>query len=100
VPRDETAYVADVVEACTRAGLGQGTQLKALPVPVPEQAPAAHPAQEAHRLPETHCESLVHQQGTPAAVQTPLGDVTVSQLPIEHDQANATEVTVSQSSLS
>jgi hypothetical protein len=47
-----------------------------------------------------HCESLVHQHATPPAVQEPPGDETVLQLPIEHDQALATDVAVRQSSLS
>lgn len=79
---------------------GYGTQLNALPVPCPVQAPAAHPAQLAHRSPLGHCESLVHQHGTPAAVQDALGDVTSSQLPLEQDHASAVDAIVSQSSLS
>jgi hypothetical protein len=76
-----------------------GLQLKALPTLVPVQAPGAHPAQIKH-APLGHCESLVHQQGTPAAVHMPLGDDTSLQLPMEHDHALATDVAVSQSSLS
>lgn len=77
-----------------------GTQLKGLPVPLPVQASAAHPAQLLHRAPAGHCESLVHQQAMPAAVHCPLGDLTSSQFPIEHDHALATDVAVTQSSLS
>ena len=68
--------------------------------PLPEQAPGAHPGPAAHSAPLGHCESLVHQQGTPAAVHEPVGDETLSQLPIEHDHALATEAVVWQSSLS
>jgi hypothetical protein len=71
-----------------------------LPPTVPVQAPAAHPFHEAHSAPLGHCALLVHQQGTPAAVQVPLGEETVSQLPAEHDHASAVEVNTSQSSLS
>jgi hypothetical protein len=78
----------------------QGTQWNALPVPLPVQASVAQPAQFAQTAPGEHCESLVHQQGTPAAVHLPVGVVTVLQLPIEHDHAFATEVAVWQSSLS
>jgi hypothetical protein len=74
--------------------------LKAFPVPLPAQAPDAHPAQLAQRAPLGHCESLVHQHGTPAAVHLALGDATLSQLPIEQDHVFATDVAVSQSSLS
>jgi hypothetical protein len=77
-----------------------GAQWNAFAVPFPVQAPDAHPAQLAHWVPLGHCESLVHQQGTPAAVHDPLGDVTLLQLPMEHDHALATDVAVSQSSLS
>ena len=77
-----------------------GTQWNALPVPLPVQLPDAHPAQLAHRAPLGHCESLVHQHGTPAAVHLPLGEDTLSQLPIEQDQALATDVAVTQPSLS
>jgi len=71
-----------------------------LPLPVPLQAPSAHPAQLTHWASPGHCASLVHQHGTPAAVHWPPGDVTLSQLPIEQDQVLATEVAVSQSWLS
>jgi hypothetical protein len=64
------------------------------------QAPDAHPDHDAHCVLLGHCESLVHQQGIPAAVHRPVGDDTLSQLPIEHDHALATETAVSQSSLS
>jgi hypothetical protein len=63
-------------------------------------APGAHPDHVAHIVPLGHCESLVHQQGIPAAVHRPLGDETLSQLPTEHDHALATDVAVWQSSLS
>jgi hypothetical protein len=78
----------------------QGTQLNALPVPVPVHVPAAQPAHAPHSAPLPHCESLVHQQGMPDAVQVPDGEDTVSQLPPEQDHATATEVAVSQSVLS
>jgi hypothetical protein len=71
-----------------------------LPVPVPVQAPEAQPFQLEHRAPLGHCELLVHQHGTPAAVHVPVDEVTVSQLPEEHDHASAVEVAVWQSSLS
>jgi len=71
-----------------------------LPVPLPVQLPDVHPAQLAHWAPLGHCESLVHQHGTPAAVHLPLGEDTLSQLPIEQDQALATDVAVTQLSLS
>ena len=71
-----------------------------MPLPVPLQAPSAHPAQLTHWASPGHCASLVHQHGTPAAVHWPPGDVTLSQLPIEQDQVLATEVAVSQSWLS
>jgi hypothetical protein len=64
------------------------------------QAADAHPDHAAHCVPLGHCESLVHQQGTPAAVHWPVGDETLSQLPIEHDHELATEAAVWQSSLS
>jgi hypothetical protein len=64
------------------------------------QLPDAHPPQVEHRAPPGHCASLVHQQGTPAAVHWPLGEVTLSQLPIEQDNVLATDVAVWQSSLS
>jgi hypothetical protein len=59
------------------------------------QAPVAQPAQAAHLL-VPHCESLVHQQGTPAAVQLDVGDATSLQAPIGHEYAVAVEVTVAQ----
>ena len=71
-----------------------------MPVPAPEQAPDVHPAQFTQELPLGHCASFVHQHGTPAAVHSPLGDVTLSQLPIEQDHALATDLAVSQSSAS
>lgn len=64
------------------------------------QLPAAHPPQLAHWAPVGHCESLVHQHATPPAVHEPPGDETVLQLPIEQDQASATDDAVRQSSLS
>ena len=66
----------------------------------PVHAPDAHPDHVAHSVPLGHCESLVHQHGTPAAVHWPVGDETLSQLPMEHDHALATDVAVWQSSLS
>jgi len=69
-------------------------------VPVPVQAPDAQPFQFEQRAPLGHCALLVHQHGTPDAVHEPVGDVTVSQLPAEHDQASAVEVAVWQSSVS
>jgi hypothetical protein len=70
-----------------------------LPVPVPVHAlDDVQPAHIAHFPPAGHWESLVHQQGTPAAVHLPLGNVTVLQLPMGHDHAWATEVDVRQSS--
>jgi hypothetical protein len=63
-------------------------------VPVPVQAPDAHPAQLPHWVPVGHCASLVHQQGTPAAVHWPLGEDTLLQLPAEHDHALATDFAV------
>jgi hypothetical protein len=72
--------------------------LNALPAPVPEQAPGEQPAHTAHSVPVGHCESLVHQHGTRAAVHWPLGEDTSLQLPIGQDQALAVEVAVSQSS--
>jgi hypothetical protein len=69
-------------------------------VPVPLQTPDPQPAHDAHIAPLPHCESLVHQHGTPAAVHIPLGDDTLLQLPIEHDHWFAIERVVSQSSLS
>lgn len=74
--------------------------MKAFPVPLPVQAPVVHPAQLAHRAPLGHCESFVHQHGTAASAHRALGDVTSSQLPIEQDQAFATDVAVLQSSRS
>jgi hypothetical protein len=74
--------------------------LKPFPVPDPEHCPAAQPAHDEHIAPVGHCESLVHQHGTPADVHIPLDDDTVSQLPAEHDQAFATEVAVSHPSAS
>jgi hypothetical protein len=62
--------------------------------------PEAHPYQLPHFSPLGHCESLVHQHGTPTDVHLPLGDVTLSQFPVEHDHALAIDVAVSQSSLS
>jgi hypothetical protein len=83
----------------SRAARDHGTQWNASLVPaLPVQAPDAHPDQAAHFAPAGHCESLVHQQGTPPAVHWPVGDETLLQLPIEHDQALATEVAVTQSS--
>ena len=79
--------------------LAQGTQWNGFPVPTPVHAPAAHPAQVA-QSPPWHCASLVHQQGTPAAVHVPPGDVTVEQLPIGQEKALAIEVAVRQLLLS
>jgi hypothetical protein len=67
---------------------------------VPVQAAAAHPSQSTQRDPSGHSVSAVHQQGTPAALQLPVGDETSLQLPAEQDQVSATDVAVSQSSLS
>jgi hypothetical protein len=84
-----------------RLAVAQGTQWNALLVPaLPVQAPDAHPDQAAHWAPLGHCESLVHQHGTPAAVHWPVGDETVLQLPREHDHVLATDVAVLQSSVS
>jgi hypothetical protein len=47
-----------------------------------------------------HWLSLVHQQGTPASEQVSVGDVAVLQLPIEQAQLLATDVAVTQFSLS
>jgi hypothetical protein len=74
--------------------------LNALPVPDPEHDSPAHPAHVEQRVPSGHWVSEVHQQGTPAASHVPLGDETFWQLPLEHDHVWATEVAVSQSSLS
>jgi hypothetical protein len=63
-------------------------------------APEAQPAQFAQVAPDGHCESLVHQHGTPAAAQVPPGEVTVLQLPTGHDQELATDIAVRQSWLS
>jgi hypothetical protein len=76
------------------------TQWNALPDPLPVHADAAHPVHDEHWVPLGHCESLVHQHGTPAAVQAPDAEDTLSQLPIEHDQAFAALAAVWQSSLS
>jgi hypothetical protein len=73
----------------------QGAQWKSSSTPDPLQAPAAQPAQAAH-LPAPHCESLVHQQATPAAVQGDDGEATVLQLPTGHPYETAAEVTVEQ----
>jgi hypothetical protein len=64
------------------------------------QAPDVHPAQVAHVAPVGHCESLVHQHGTPAAAQVPVGAVAVLQLPTGHDQELATDTADRQSWLS
>ena len=64
------------------------------------QASVAHPAHVEHLAPLGHCESLVHQHGTPAALQVPDDDDTLLQLPAEHDHAFGTLVAVWQSSLS
>jgi hypothetical protein len=69
-------------------------------VPAPLQAPEPHPFHVEHSAPLPHCESLVHQQGVPAAVHVPVGEDTVSQLPAEQDHASAVEVAVSHSLLS
>jgi hypothetical protein len=71
-----------------------------LPEPLPVHADAAHPVHDEHWVPLGHCESLVHQHGTPAAVQAPDADDTLLQLPIEHDHALAALAAVWQSSLS
>jgi hypothetical protein len=71
-----------------------------LPLLEPLQAPEAQPFQLAQSAPLGHCESLVHQQGTPAAVHVPVAELTVSQLPAEQDHASAVDVYVWQSSLS
>ena len=60
-------------------------------MPTAVQAPEAHPAHGAH-LPVLHCASVVHQQGIPAAVQVPVGEVTSLQLPVEHVQPVVTDV--------
>jgi hypothetical protein len=67
---------------------------------VPVQAPDGQPAQAAQWVPDPHCASLVHQHGTPAAAQPPLGDVAVLHVPAAQDQALAMDVAVRQSSLS
>jgi hypothetical protein len=77
-----------------------GAQWNGPGVPVPVQAPAPHPAHETQRDPFGHCESLVHQQGTPAALHDPVEEVTSSQLPSEQDHAFATDAVVWQPSLS
>jgi hypothetical protein len=71
-----------------------------LPELEPVHAPEAQPSHVAHCAPLGHCELLVHQQGTPAVVHVPVAEVTVSQLPAEHDHASAVEVYVWQSSAS
>jgi hypothetical protein len=43
-------------------------------------------------MPFEHCASLVHQHGIPDAVHVPVGEGTSLQLPVEHDQAVATDV--------
>ena len=45
-----------------------GTQLNAFPEPLPAHPLDAHPDHVPHWVPDGHCESLVHQQGTPAAL--------------------------------
>jgi hypothetical protein len=75
-------------------------QWNALPVPDPVQSPAAQPAQVAHVAPVGHWLSFVHQQGTPAAAQVPVGDVTVLQLPMGQDHEDAVAMPVRQSLLS
>jgi hypothetical protein len=78
--------------------MDHGTQWNPLLVPAsPVQAPDAHPDQGAHSVPAGHCESLVHQHGTPPAVHWPVGDETLLQLPVEHDQVLATVAAVTQS---
>jgi hypothetical protein len=72
-----------------------GTQWNASPLPVALHAPVPQPAQLAQRPPE-HCESLVHQHGVPEAEHVPVDDVTVLQLPFEHDHAVAAAVTRAQ----
>jgi hypothetical protein len=79
--------------------MNQGIQWNALLVPPsPVQAPDAHPDQAAHSVPAGHWESLVHQHGTPPAEHWPVGDETLLQLPVEHDQVLATVAAVTQSS--
>jgi hypothetical protein len=74
-------------------------QWNALAFPaLPVQAADAHPDQPAHFVPPGHWESLVHQHGTPSAVHWPVGDETLLQLPVEHDQVLATVTAVRQSS--
>jgi hypothetical protein len=77
----------------------QGTQLSASGVAVPVHAPAGQPAQFTQRPPE-HCESPVHQHGTPALLHVPLGEATLSQVPAEQDQALAADVMSAQSTAS
>jgi hypothetical protein len=91
------------MQADPPGSLRQGTQWNALallvPLP-PVQEPELQPFHVAHSAPLPHCESLVHQHGTPVAVHVPDGEDTVSQLPDEHDHASAVEVAVSQSAVS
>jgi len=75
------------------------TQLNASGVPEPVHAPAGQPAQFMHS-PPSHCESPVHQHGTPAPPQVLLGDATSSQLPIEQDHAFAADWRSAQSATS
>jgi hypothetical protein len=76
----------------------QGTQWNGLGLAEvePVHAPEEHPLQGAHCESSGHCESLVHQHGTPDAAHAAPGDVAVSQLPMEQDQAFGTELTVAQ----
>jgi hypothetical protein len=52
-------------------------------VPAPVHMPEVHPAQFTQVVPDTHCESAVHQQLVPDALQVPVGEVTSLQLPLE-----------------
>ena len=73
------------------AGAPDVAQLNASVAPVPVHAPDMHPTHGAHLLP-MHCASFVHQQGTPAAVQVPVGDVTSLQFPEEQVQPVVADV--------
>jgi hypothetical protein len=44
-----------------------------------------------------HSESLVHQHGTPATLQTPPGEVTLSHVPAAHDHELGADVASAQS---
>jgi hypothetical protein len=51
-------------------------------------------------MPVLHCASLVHQHGIPAAVQVPVGDVTLLQLPVEQTHPVVPDVSSWQFALS